>query len=226
MTARWIISQRLYWRVYHINDTGTTSPARLTSKLNDNHFLRPDGSNLSSILYRLKQTHRQAYELIVKTVQLALPFFDHFQLQPDPLNEETIRLAWKHKGSDQYFGASALSDGSLRFLLLTTLFLLPEALRPPILLVDEPELGLHPAAIGLLASLIKRASRETQVIVSTQSASLLDYFEPEDVLVAERHAGGTQIKRLDAARLKVWLEDYSLGELWGKNELGGRPAPE
>jgi len=102
----------------------------------------------------------------------------------------------------------------------------PAPWREPLILVDEPELGLHPAAIGLLASLIKQASAETQVIVSTQSATLLDYFEPEDVLVAERHAGGTQVKRLEAERLKAWLEDYSLGELWEKNEFGGRPRPD
>jgi predicted ATPase len=212
--------------VYHLHDTSSNAPIRLTAHLHDNSLLRPDGSNLSSFLYLIEQKHRDWYELIRKTIQRALPFFDDFQLRPDPLNEERIRLAWKHKGSDQYFGASALSDGSLRFIMLATLFLQPTALRPPIVLLDEPELGLHPAAISLLASLIKQASTETQVIVSTQSASLLDYFEPEDVLVAERHAGGTQIKRLEAERLRAWLEDYSLGELWEKNEFGGRPRPD
>jgi predicted ATPase len=107
---------------------------------------------------------------------------------------------------------------------LATLFLQPMELQPSVILVDEPEIGLHPFAIGLLASLIKQAAVSTQVIVSTQSALLLDYFEPEDVLVAERVDGGTVINRLDSEKLQVWLEDYSLGQLWEKNELGGRPG--
>ena len=142
------------------------------------------------------------------------------------MNEETIRLAWKHKGSDQYFGVSALSDGSLRFIALTTLMLQPERFLPSLIIIDEPELGLHPYAITLLASLVKHASVKTQVILSTQSSVLLDHFQPEDVLVAERSHGATQLTSLDASRLAAWLEDYSLGQLWEKNEFGGRPARE
>lgn len=214
------------WRIYHVHDTSRTAPIRKTAKLNDNHYLSPDGSNLPSFLYRLRHRERENYELIRRIVQRVTPFFDDFLLEPDPLNEEYIRLAWRHKGSDKYFGAAALSDGSLRFIVLATLLLQPPILRPSVILVDEPELGLHPSAIALLASLVKQASVDGQVIMSTQSALLLDYFEPEDVLVAERDGGGTSVKRLDAKRLKSWLEDYSLGELWEKNELGGRPAPE
>ena len=92
--------------------------------------------------------------------------------------------------------------------------------------MDEPELGLHPYAITLLASLIRQASVDTQVILATQSPILLDHFEPEDVLVTERVNGGTKIARLNSEELKVWLEDYSLGQLWEKNELGGRPTKE
>ena len=127
-----------------------------------------------------------AYGLIRGSVQRVAPFFDDFELRPDPLNEETIRLAWKHRNSDQYFGASQLSDGTLRFIALATLFLQPEQFRPSVILVDEPELGLHPYAITMLASLIRMASEKTQVIVSTQSPLLLDHFQPEDVLVADR----------------------------------------
>jgi predicted ATPase len=157
---------------------------------------------------------------------MVAPFFDDFQLNPDPLNEEAIRLTWKHKSSDQYFGASSLSDGTLRFIALATLFLQPDTFRPSVILVDEPELGLHPYAIAMLASLVKQVSRETQVILSTQSPLLLDHFQPEDVLVADRVGGGTQFTRLDSSRLETWLETYSLGQLWEKNELGGRPGGE
>ena len=102
----------------------------------------------------------------------------------------------------------------------------PKELRPSVILLDEPELGLHPYAITMLASMVKTASVETQIILATQSPILLDYFEPEDVLVANRVDGSTQFTRLSASELEVWLKDYSLGELWEKNEIGGRPAPE
>jgi predicted ATPase len=158
-------------------------------------------------------------------VQRVAPFFDDFQLRPDPLNEESIRLEWRHKGSDQYFGPSALSDGSLRFIALATLFFQPEQYRPSVILVDEPELGLHPLAITLLASLVKQASTTTQVLLSTQSSLLLDHYHPEDVIVAERIANGTHLRRLEPEPLASWLEEYSLGQLWEKNEFGGRPTP-
>jgi len=225
-TARWVQDRLGKWRLYHVHDTSTTSPLRKTAKLNDNRFLRPDGSNLPAFLYLLQQKHPTAYSLIRRTVQRVAPFFDDFQLNPDPLNEEAIRLAWKHKNSDQYFGVYSLSDGTLRFIALATLFLQPDTFRPSVILVDEPELGLHPYAITMLASLVKQASRETQVILSTQSPLLLDHFQPEDVLVADRVEGGTQFTRLDSSKLETWLKNYSLGQLWEKNELGGRPGGE
>lgn len=225
-TADWVRDRLGRWRLYHVHDTSANSPLRKTAKLNDNNFLRPDGSNLPAFLYLLQQKHPTAYSLIRRTVQRVAPFFDDFQLNPDPLNEEAIRLAWKHKNSDQYFGAYSLSDGTLRFIALATLFLQPDTFRPSVILVDEPELGLHPYAIAMLASLVKQASQETQVILSTQSPLLLDHFQPEDVLVADRVEGGTQFTRLDSSKLETWLETYSLGQLWEKNELGGRPGGE
>ncbi len=216
------------WRVFHLhlNDTSQNSPLRSTAKVHDNRFLREDGSNLPAFLYYLREKKTVKYQLIQSTVQRVAPFFEDFNLEPMRLNTETIKLEWRHKRSDDYFGASALSDGTLRFIVLSTLFLQPEELRPSIILVDEPELGLHPAAIAMLASLIKLAATETQVIVSTQSSLLLDHFAPEDILVADRVNGGTQLTRLDTPSLSAWLEDYSLGQLWEKNELGGRPHPE
>ena len=225
-TADWVRLRLGRWRLYHVHDTSSTSPLRRTAKLNDNEFLRPDGSNLSAFLYLMQEKYPVEYSLIRRTIQRVAPFFDDFKLKPDPLNEEAIRLAWKHKNSDQYFSASSLSDGTLRFVALATLFLQPEEFRPSVILVDEPELGLHPHAITLLASVIKQVSQQTQVILSTQSSLLLDHFQPENVLVAGRVNGQTQFARLDSTRLAAWLEDYSLGQLWEKNELGGRPTKE
>ena len=225
-TTDWVRRRLSRWRLYHVHDTSDSSPLRKTARLNDNAFLRPDGSNLPAFLYLLQQKHPTSYSLIRRTVQRVAPFFDDFQLNPDPLNEDAIRLAWKHKKSDQYFGAASLSDGTLRFIVLTALFLQPDKFKPSVILVDEPELGFHPAVITILASLVKQASVGTQVILSTQSSLLLDHFQPEDVLVTDRVKGATQFTRLDSAKLTKWLEDFSLGQLWEKNELGGRPGGE
>lgn len=221
--SRWVRMRLGLFRLYHVHDTSASSPMRKTSAIDDNALLKPDGSNLAAFLYLLQEKHQDEYTLIRRTVQRVTPFFDDFLLRPDPLNEGTIRMAWKHKESDQYFGAAALSDGTLRFIALATLFLQPSKYRPAVIVVDEPELGLHPLAITMLASLVKQASVETQVILSTQSPLLLDHFQPEDVLVAERVDNGTQLTRVDSSQLTEWLEDYSLGQLWEKNEFGGRP---
>ncbi|MDX1953326.1 MAG: AAA family ATPase [Verrucomicrobiota bacterium] len=212
------------WRLYHFHDTSSESPMKKTADVNDNRFLRPDASNLPAFLYLLKKQHEGEYGLIRKTVQQVAPFFKDFTLEPQRLNPEKIRLEWQHQGRDSYFDVSSLSDGTLRFVALATLFLQPESLRPSVILVDEPELGLHPYAITLLAALIKQASVTSQVIVSTQSSLLLDHFEPEDVLVADRVDGGTHFTRLNPEKLEVWLDEYSLGQLWEKNEIGGRPS--
>lgn len=224
--ADWVRTRLDKWRVYHFHDTSSSSPMKKTADINDNRFLRPDGSNIAPFLYYLSQQKKESYNLIRNTVQRVAPFFDDFQLEPSKLNTDKILLEWKHKGSDKYFNASSLSDGTLRFIALSTLFLQPDAYRPSVILVDEPELGLHPYAITMLASLIKMASQKTQVIVSTQSPLLLDHFAPEDVLVADRVNGSTELTRLNSKNLSGWLEDYSLGQLWEKNELGGRPSSE
>ena len=222
----WVRTRLGRWRLYHVHDTSKNSPMRKTSNVNDHSFLRPDGSNLPAFLYFLKIKHPDSYNMIRSSVQKVAPFFDDFILEPDQLNEDSIRLIWKHKQSDKYFDASSLSDGTLRFIALTTLFLQPRAYKPSVILVDEPELGLHPKAITLLAALVKQASVETQVILSTQSPQLLDNFDPEDVLVVDRVNGGTSFTRLNTEQLGEWLDDYSLGQLWEKNELGGRPKIE
>lgn len=222
--AAYVRSHLARWRLYHVHDTSRSSPMRKTCDLNDNDFLRPDGSNLAAFLFYLQEKHPTEYTLIRKTVQRVAPFFEDFHLKPSKLNEDKIRLEWKHAGSDAYFDASSFSDGSLRFIALATLLLQPDDYRPSVILIDEPELGLHPYAITMFASLVKQASLETQVIVSTQSPLLLDHFEPEDVLVADRVEGSTRFTRLENDKLDEWLEEYSLGQLWEKNEIGGRPG--
>ena len=213
-------------RLYHFHDTGCHSQMKKTAKVHDNRHLRFDGSNLAPFLYLLRERHEGSYRSIVRTVRQVAPFFRDFALEPRPENPDTIRLEWEHAGTDAYFDASSLSDGTLRFMAIATLFLQPIEYRPLVILLDEPELGMHPYAITLLASLMRQASVDTQVIVSTQSSLLVDHFEPEDVIVADRVDGGTQFTQLESSKLSVWLEDYSLGQLWEKNQLGGRPRRE
>ncbi len=220
----WVQSRLESWRLYHFHDTSNTSSMRKTADVDDNRFLRADASNLAAYLYLLQQAHQPEYQLIRKTVQRVAPFFDDFHLEPLRSNPNKVKLEWIHKSSDAYFDASSLSDGTLRFICLSTLFLQPLAFRPSAIIVDEPELGLHPYAITMLANLVRAAATETQVILSTQSALLLDHFQPEDVLVADLEQGATTLKRLQSQDLAVWLEEYSLGQLWEKNQFGGRPT--
>lgn len=222
-TEGWVQTRLDSWRVYHFHDTSEQSPIKRMSDINDNQFLRPDGSNLPAYLLLLKETQPSEYSLIRDVTRRVAPFLDDFQLAPSRRNENKIRLEWIHKFSDKYFDVSSLSDGTIRFICLATLLLQPVGERPSIILLDEPELGLHPYAISMLASMVKSAATETQIIISTQSSLLLDYFEPEDILVTELEDGATTLTRLQSSDLEEWLEDYSLGQLWEKNHFGGRP---
>lgn len=212
--------------LYHFQDTSSTSSMKRTCSVNDNRILRTDGANLAAFLHFLKLRWPDSYELIRRTIQQVAPFFEDFILEPLALNPNNIRLEWKHVGSDAYFDATSLSEGTLRFMALATLFLQPDQCNPSLVLVDEPELGLHPYAIEVLASLIHQASRSRQVIVSTQSPLLLHHFEPNQIIVADRDQGSTNLRRLVNEKFEEWLQDYSLGQLWEKNHLGGRPAIE
>ena len=215
------------WRVYHFHDTSSNSPMKKIVDVSDNRYLRSDASNLAAFLYFLREEFYEEYKMIRNIVKMVAPFFEDFVLEPLAFNKDALRLEWKHTTSDAYFNADSLSDGTLRFIAIATLLLQPRYLRPSVILIDEPELGLHPYAITILAHLVKRVAAErTQVIISTQSPLLLDHFEPQEVIVAERHDGSTMLKRLDVDSLATWLEEYSLGQLWEKNELGGRPTTE
>jgi predicted ATPase len=219
--AGYILRVLRQFRVYHFQDTSESAGMKKYAALADNKFLFEDASNLASFLYRIKKTEPLYYERIVKTIQLVIPFFKDFILEPNPLNEESIRLEWQDNFSDKTFTANQLSDGSLRFMCMATLLLQPQL--PRIILLDEPELGLHPAAITILAGLLKKAASRSQVIISTQSVSLVNEFEAEDIIVVEKENAGTVFKRLNPEVLETWMEEYSLGDLWDKNVIGGNP---
>lgn len=210
------------WRVYHFHDTSSAAKVKQSGNLNDNEALRSDASNLAAFLYLLRETKGAYYKKIVATIRLVAPFFDDFNLRPDPFNPERIQLEWREVGSDAYFNGNVLSDGTLRFMCLATLLLQPSL--PSTILIDEPELGLHPYAITVLASLLRSAAKETQVIVSTQSVPLVNQFNPEDIVVVDRLDGQSVFRRLTENELEGWLDDYGMGDLWEKNLLGGRPG--
>ncbi len=209
------------FKVFHFHDTSFNSKLKKPSSSIDYAFLREDGGNLAAFLYRLSNTHLSYFRMIEQVVKSIAPFFDRFYLEPDEINSEQIYLRWFEKGSDQLFTAHNFSDGTLRMICLATLLLQPE--KPDTIIIDEPELGLHPFALNKLAAMLKSASLTSQVIISTQSVNLVNAFSPDDIIVVERENKQTVFKRQSEEDLTDWLEEFSVGELWEKNVLGGLP---
>lgn len=214
-------------QVFQFHDTSVTAKIRSEGYVDDARFLRSDGGNLAAFLRQLrsKDSGRRYYDRIVRHIQLMVPQFLDFDLETLPENDKYVRLNWREKGSDYLFGPHQLSDGSLRFMALTTLFMQPPNLRPRVIIVDEPELGLHPAAISSLTGMVRAAAPATQVILATQSSRLVDEFTADQVMIVERDQKKprTLFRRLNEKDLTEWLERYCLSELWEKNVLGGRP---
>jgi predicted ATPase len=211
-------------RVYHFHDTSPTAAIRQYCYIGDNRWLMPNAGNLAAVMFRLKtQNGGTAYSRIVKTIRMIAPFFEDFDLSPSAENGHDIILNWRHVESAQVFGPHQLSDGTLRAMCLVALLLQPEDELPAVIIVDEPELGLHPYALNVIASLFKKASRYSQILISTQSSSFLDNFDPEDIVIVSRNNKESTFRRLDAGELDAWLDEYSLGEIWEKNVFNGGP---
>lgn len=210
------------FEVYHFHDTGDTSPIKKMSKVRDVKKLRKDGSNIAAFLYHLKKRHPKNFNIIENQIKSIAPFFKRFDLSPHADNPETIELTWVDKNHpDTYFNAYNLSDGTLRFICLTTLLMQPDP--PKTIIIDEPELGLHPYAIDMLASTIKKASINSQIIISTQSVNLVDNFEGDDIIITDKQDDSSKFIRLDKEKYADWLKTYTISELWEKNIIGGQP---
>lgn len=205
------------WRVYHFHDTSSTAKVKTAYSIHANDRLMPHGENLAAFLFGIRVTPE--YARIVRTIQRVAPFFHDFIFQLEP--NDLIRLRWKHKGSDDYFDATLLSDGTLRFICLAALLLQPRL--PTILLLDEPELGLHPFAMQLLAAMMRSASEKTQIIASTQSVTLANQFGWRDIVVADQIDNASVFRRLQEMEVTAWLDQYKLGDIWEMNVLGGSP---
>jgi predicted ATPase len=213
-------------KVFHFHDTSADAPVKRLVPTADNLALGKDAGNLAAYLLRLQDsdepTEQAAYRRIVGAVKLVAPFFREFVLQPE--KADRVRLRWRQQDSDAVFSANQLSDGTLRFICLATLLLQPDL--PALVVLDEPELGLHPFAIVQLAGLLTQAAARSQVLIATQSVTLMNQFDVDQLIVVERKDGASEFSRPDLGTLQTWLSEYSLGELWEKNLLGGRPARE
>lgn len=225
ITARTLRNYLERLRVFHFNDTSINARIRSTTSTTDAAYLRSDGGNIAAFLYQMRENQEYIpyYERIIRHIRMILPQFFDFVLEPD--GNGYLSLNWRQEGAEEVFGPHQFSDGALRFVALTTLLLQPAKTAPMTIILDEPEIGLHPYAISLLAKEIRMASRTSQIIVSTQSPLLLNEFSCEDIITAE-YDGIRQRSTLRRHReedLREWIQDYTLGELWEKNVLGGLP---
>ena len=214
-------------RVFQFHDTSNEAKIRNSGYINDGGYLRSNGGNLAAFLYSMKHQKdgEKYYQRIVRYIKMAMPQFQDFVLEPSPRNENYILLNWLENGSEYLFGPHQISDGSLRFMALATLLLQPPKTLPNVIILDEPELGLHPSAISVLTGMIKAASQNSQIILATQSTRFVDEFEANSIVIVERDDKKrcSVYKKLEEAKLAEWLERYSMSELWEKNVIGGRP---
>ena len=220
-TASVIVNLLRSCSVYQFHDTSMGSGFKTSWDATDNIRLRSDGGNLAAILHRLEREDVRRFDLICRHIERVLPVFDRFTIEE---SYGKVLLRWKARGTDKTLGAHLTSDGSLRFFALATLLNLPAEMLSDVILLDEPELGLHPAAITLIGDMIQAVARQRQVIVATQSPLLVDAFGLDEVVVLELQDGETRVRRLSPDDYRQWLdESFTAGELWQKNILGGRP---
>jgi len=213
-------------KVFQFHDTTNESKIRNKIYINDCKLLHTNGGNLSAFLFAMKNTpeRKKYYDRIIRYIKQIIPRFEDFVLEPFMMNNDYIQLNWKEKSSDYIFGPHQLSDGSLRYIALASLLLQPPETYPSFIIIDEPELGLHPSAISSLAGMVKSASQHHSILLATQSTNLIDEFQPDQILIVERHQEKrcSELKRLNKEKLKEWIERYSISELWEKNVIGGR----
>ena len=220
--AKYVIKYLNGFRKYHFHDTTSNSPFTEYSNIkNDIYYLYENGMNIAAFMYHIHEINKIVYNRIIKNIQSIAPYFSDFYFAPN--SEDKIRLQWTDKYSDVIFGTNDFSDGTLRFIALSVLFLQPDL--PDTIIIDEPELGLHPSAIAKLAGMIKSVSdRGCQVIIATQSTDLISHFLPEDIITVDQIDGQTVFGRLLSDSLQQWLEDYTIDDLWKRNIItGGQP---
>ena len=204
---------------YHVLNVDPRSPVRLPQSMGPAELPGKNGEDLVSCLFYLRETNRNRFEAIEDSLRAAFPRFE--RLDFPPVAAGTLALAWRERGFSKPLYTHQLSEGTLRFLWLTTLLQSPGLTA--LTLLDEPEVSLHPELLSLLADQLREASQRTQIIVATHSDTLIRFLKPEEVVVLDSADDGmTKLTRADELDLDQWLEDYSLDELWRNGRLGAR----
>ena len=204
---------------YHVLNVDARSPVRLPQSMGPAELPGRNGENLVPCLYYLRETNRDRFEAIEDSLRAAFPRFE--RLDFPPVAAGTLALAWRERGFSRPLYAHQLSEGTLRFLWLTTLLQSPGLTA--LTLLDEPEVSLHPELLSLLGDQLREASQRTQLVVATHSDTLIRFLEPPEVVVLDLTDDGmATVTRADHLDLDQWLKDYSLDELWRNGRMGAR----
>ena len=218
-TAKTIVNLLRQCSTYQFHDTSPNAAIHNRWDITESFRLRSDGGNLAAVLLNLRSTDDKRYALIVKQIRRVLPAFKDFVLEQEA---GKVLLRWVGQQSDKVFGSHLTSDGSLRLFCLLTLLNMPPERLPDVMLFDEPELGLHPHAVSLVAEMFKRLSKKRQIFLATQSPYLVDCFELENIIIASANQGETLLRNLPRAQYQAWLDDeYQLSDIWLKQVVGG-----
>lgn len=218
-TAKTICNLLRQCSTYQFHDTSANASIHNRWDVTESFRLRSDGGNLAAVLLDLQTIDPKRYYLITRQIQRVLPTFKEFVLEPEA---GKVLLRWLGKHSDKVFGSHLTSDGSLRLFCLLTLLNLPTNRLPDVMFFDEPELGLHPHAITLVAEMLKRLSKTRQIFIATQSPYMVDCFDLENIIVASANDGETVLRNLPREKYQEWLDDeYQLSDIWLKETVGG-----
>jgi predicted ATPase len=216
-----LLSNIQEWTLYRDIDVGPESPVRQPELVRPAVRLLPDGRNLSSVLYAMQQDHEETWEDILGILKTAYPDFEKLRV-PAGGGDGKVHLRWFERPHEKEgLSANLLSDGTLKLLCLIAILKSPNP--PPLICIDEPELGLHPDWIELVAELLQDAAVRTQVIVATHSPHIVAKLDPDQVIVTEKENGETRLERLSSSDLEKWLRDFNLADLWLAGHIGGRP---
>lgn len=204
---------------YHMLDVGPRSQVRLPQPMRPAKLPGKNGEDLVTCLYDMRETEPDAFETVEDSLRAAFPGF--VQLTFPPVAAGTLAMIWRDRNFPTGFYSHQLSEGMLRFLWLATL--LQSSALPEVVLLDEPEVSLHPELLNLLAHQLREAAQRSQIIVATHSDRLVRFLKPEEVLVADlTEEGLAKLTWADSLDLEKWLDEYTLDEVWGIGRLGGR----
>jgi predicted ATPase len=216
-----ILRELQEWRLYRDIDVGPEAPIRQPALIRPSMVLSKNGSNLASVLNSIQQQHPAIWKEIEELLETVYPQFHSITFPPEGGDGKVVLRWWERPYEESGFSANLLSDGTLKFLCLIAILRNPSP--PPLICIDEPELGLHPDWIKVVAELLQSAANRTQLIVTTHSPQLVSKLSPEEVVVTEKQDGKTAFRTLSQEALESWLKEFTLGDLWLAGHLGGRP---